>query len=477
MAGQRKIIGTTLPLFSLYSKRNQSYNNGILNDGILFIDWLKKTNQKAWQFLPLHETEFLNNLNSYNPSPYKGFGIGIHPKYASKRYRRPTAQELDLFKTKFNYWLSDYSLFCALRDYFHTDNWTKWPTDARDYSYENVKKWKDKLAKEILHYDLLQWQLHDEYQILKEKAHKNNIILVGDMQFYLPLKSPLVWRYKNLFLLDKNNNMEFASGVPFKKAVMYGRQMWGHPLYNWEGNSKYNEIISVFKKRIDYLSNLYDMIRIDHASGFFRYGKLSTTNPNEDIMISGPGSIALEEIHNAAKSIKVLIFAEDAGYDIGSLRETLDDLGIAGVRVLCCAYDETNKLFNDIHANLFDYPKNSISHTTTHDTETLMGYLSRLSISERKSLAEKMGAIYEEDIKKYAINTINTLLNCPSHYVIIPFQDWFLTKERINIPGTEGKVEEANWGYRISTPIEDLPNYPVLSDLQKAPTRRANTFV
>lgn len=475
MITENKVIGTLLPLFSLYSKKNQQYVNGVLDDGILFIDWLRNTNQHAWQLLPIHETEFYSNSSTYNLSPYKGFGIGIHPKFASVGYRKPTNQELDLFRKEAHYWLFDYSLFCALRDYFHTDDWTKWPEDARDYNYTNIQKWRDKLKNEILRYESLQWQLHTQYYVLKEKAHKNDIILIGDMQFYLPLKSPIVWKYKNLFLLDERNNPEFVSGIPFKKGVMYGRQMWGHPLYDWEDTSKYTQIISIFKKRLAYLSGLYSMVRIDHTSGFFRYGKLDKDNPDKDIMTSGPGSRALNEIYTEAKNKKLLIFAEDAGYDIGSLRGTLIDLKIPGVRVLRCAYDEKNKQFSDIHAKIFEYPENSVAYTTTHDTETLIGYLYRLTAVEKKIISEKTGIIYEDDVKNYAINIVKSLLRCPSHFVIIPFQDWFLTTERINIPGTEESVKEANWNYRISTPIEDLSGYPALSEFQTILTKQANT--
>lgn len=475
MLTKNKIIGTMLPISSLYSIKNQNYVNGIIDDGLLFIDWLKITNQHAWQILPIHETEYLKDSRINNTSPYKGFGIGINPKYASKKYKLPSDKELDKFRKENDFWLSDYSLFCALRDHFQTDDWTSWPDDFKDYKKLNINVWRNKLKKEILQYDLIQWQLHSEYKTLKDKARKNNISLIGDMQFYLPLKSPLVWKYKHLFLLDENTLPDFVSGVPYKKGVMYGRQVWGHPLYDWQDDSHNSEIISIFIKRLKYLSNLYDLIRLDHTSGFFRYGKINIHNKNNDAMSTGPGNKALEEIINSIENSDIQIFAEDAGYDIGTLPDALKKLEIPGVRVIRCAYDEVNKQFNNIHADITNFPQNSVTYTTTHDTETLVGFLEQCNSSERKILAKKLGIEYTEDLKKFTTEMINLAINCPSQFVIIPFQDWFFLKDRINIPGTEEINNRENWKYRISSPIEDLINRPALAEFQTILSKQANT--
>jgi 4-alpha-glucanotransferase len=50
------------------------------------------------------------------------------------------------------------------------------------------------------------------------------------------------------------------------------------------------------------------------------------------------------------------------------------------------------------------------------------------------------------------------LIHSPAQTVIIPIQDWLITTDRINIPGTEKMVGDTNWQYRVSVSIENLPS-------------------
>jgi 4-alpha-glucanotransferase len=52
---------------------------------------------------------------------------------------------------------------------------------------------------------------------------------------------------------------------------------------------------------------------------------------------------------------------------------------------------------------------------------------------------------------------IKGLINSPARTVILPIQDWLLTTDRINIPGTEKEVNDPNWHYRVGMPVDKLP--------------------
>jgi 4-alpha-glucanotransferase len=52
------------------------------------------------------------------------------------------------------------------------------------------------------------------------------------------------------------------------------------------------------------------------------------------------------------------------------------------------------------------------------------------------------------------------LYAAPSRLVIIPIQDLFGWRERINLPGTVGP---ANWSWRLPLAIEDIPNDPAMA--------------
>ena len=52
------------------------------------------------------------------------------------------------------------------------------------------------------------------------------------------------------------------------------------------------------------------------------------------------------------------------------------------------------------------------------------------------------------------------LYAAPSRLVIIPIQDLFGWRERINLPGTVGP---GNWSWRLPLAIEDMTNDPALA--------------
>ncbi len=456
MLYKHKTIGTSIPLFSLKSEKTKKLRNGTINDGIMFINWLAKTNQNAWQMLPIHETHLDKDSSNHVNSPYKGYGIGIDPRFLSE-HNNPKKNELNEFVKDNSYWLSDYSLFCSLRDRFNTDDWTKWDIDIKKYTYDGVNKWQSILKDEIEKYIILQFNLHLEYKKMRENANNQKIKLVGDMQFYLPFNSPFVWKYQKLFAINPDGSLLKVSGIPYKKNAMYGRQIWGHPLYKWNNKEFNKQINSLFAVRLRYLSNLFDMVRIDHANGFFNFGVIDLKNPDKDYMSPGPGISAFKSLVREAQSLGLSVYAEDAGYDLDCLRKAMRDLGIPGVRVLRCAYDNEHNQFLEEHADICNYPADCMAYTSTHDTETLLGNIQNLTIDQKLKLSKRLNIEYSEDNYKMVANLRNAAINSKARYVIIPLQDWFSTTERINIPGTESPNNDSNWGYRMAETIENLP--------------------
>lgn len=109
------------------------------------------------------------------------------------------------------------------------------------------------------------------------------------------------------------------------------------------------------------------------------------------------------------------------------------------------------------YAEPHTYPKNSVAVTTTHDTETLVGYLATLTAKQKQKLSRGAKAPYTVDDRDLAIHLRHALINSPAETVLIPIQDWLLTTDRINIPGTEKEVGDPNWQYVLNVPVEELP--------------------
>lgn len=451
------MLGTLAPIFSLLSSHVAPKDQGTFQVGLYFLDWLKKTNQSAWQILPINETQLqVGSATAHVPSPYKGYGIGLAPQYLPSTYKkmRPSLEEKNKFIAEQKDWIEDYALFCAIRDVYGTDNWTSWDKMFRVRQKGALTNWAKKHKREIDYYIILQWQLHQAYTVLHAKAKDLGISLIGDFPYYLSLHSQLVWAHQKAFLINKDGSLPFVSGIPKTATTHFGRQIWGHPLYNWENK---NDVLSLWKLRLRYQGVLFEHVRLDHAKAFFAYGVMEPDNEANDRYENGPGIVVFKEVLEFGQAQGLTIFAEDSGDQTEDLQACLRQFKIPGIKIYRFAMKQSDGIINPKYAEIQKYPKNCVAYTTTHDTSTLMEYLTSITEEQKKALAEVAGIEFAKDDIKLAKHIRDTLINSPANTVIIPIQDWLLTKDRINIPGTEKEVDDPNWRFRIDRPIEELP--------------------
>ncbi len=458
-----RTVGTAVPVWSLRARADGSDTGatGTFGTGLLFLDWLAKTGQKAWQFLPLSETHLEPGSASIHvPSPYKGYGAGLDPRYLPSEAAAwtPTDTELAAFKAAHAEWLGDHALFSAVRDHYGTDDWKSWEPGIRSRAPEALAGWSEKLQAEIEAKAIEQWKAHKSYGELRGKAKALGITVIGDLPFYLPYQSPLVWANQSLFEIGSDGSMLRVSGVPEGPKAHYGRQVWGHPLYRWSDPASWKGIADLWKLRLRYHAALYDMMRLDHAKGFFNFGAMDPGHPENDAYVDGPGQPLLEDILLSARGTRLTLFAEDAGDRMEELRRTLHQLDVPGIRILRYAYNEKRKSVEPEYADPAGWPERAVGYTTTHDTVTLTGYLKLLSEEEKIHLCEHVKVSYDSDDRMLALRLRGAALASPAHIVILPLQDWLLTDDRINVPGTEKPVGDANWRYRMDRVIEDLPD-------------------
>jgi len=455
-------------MFALQSRRDGSdaRASGTFGTGRLFVDWLARTGQGAWQFLPLSETHLEPGSRSVRvPSPYKGYGVGFDPRYLPPEDagRMPSPAELRAFRSVQASWLPTYALFCALRDRFGTDDWTTWEKGIRVRRPKALRLWQAELADEIEEHERLQWRLHAAYARLRADAKRADIRLIGDLPFYLPLQSPTVWAHQECFDIRADGKPSRVSGVPSGPRAHFGRQVWGHPLYRWNRPSAGPAIARLWRMRIRYHAALYDLVRFDHAKGLFFYGAMDPKGAARDTVLPGPGASLLRHLVGYARKEGLTLFAEDAGDRLEELRATLLKLGVPGIRILRFAYNEKKKTIERDYADPANYREDAVAYTSTHDTETLMGYLRLLTVKEKRHLCEHVRVEYSEDAGLLAARLRGAVLSSPARFSIIPVQDWLLTTDRINVPGTERPTGDRNWRWRLDVPVERLPKLHVSS--------------
>lgn len=450
-----KRVGTAVPLTALWSEHVDE-GRSTLAVGELFVTWLSRIGQGAWQLLPLHETQLTPSGHFRAPSPYKSYGVGLNPTFFSSSWERhPTGQELAVFREQHAFWLSDYALFCAATEFFGTDSWNRW--DEGLATRQDLSFWRKKLKANIYVHEVCQWQLLSQYRRLRRYARKRGVLLLGDMPFYVGFSSPLVWAHQELFDLVDGRPL-YVSGCPDGPKAHFGRQVWGHPLYKWHEHSLLPEILSLWKARIAFLVELFDWVRLDHIKGFFQYGAMDVHTAKKDRMLSGPGAGVLIRLIHFARDKKLAVFAEDSGDRLLSLRRTLRRQRVPGMRIF--RYGLTVKGGEELHseyAEVGHYPANSVAYTSTHDTETLVGYLSGLTVPQLQRVAAAAKVAFTTDVLTLAAELRRAVVRSPSRLVVVPLQDWLLTTERVNVPGTERAEHDPNWRYRVPMAIEHLP--------------------
>jgi 4-alpha-glucanotransferase len=202
-------------------------------------------------------------------------------------------------------------------------------------------------------------------------------------------------------------------------------------------------------------ASYYDLRRVDHAVGYFRqWVKAEAAPPGSGRFIPAdePGQQALGERTFRLLSEGAGIVAEDLGVIPPWVRQTLTRLGLPGYRVLRWERDDGR------YRNPRDFPALSLVCTGTHDTETLREWWEARRDDERGAVAsvypELVGVPVERGLSPRLHEAmLSAALNAGSDLCVLPWQDVLGTAERINLPGS---MSDANWSYRIDTPVEAL---------------------
>ncbi len=309
-----KGAGAAIPVFSLRSKN--SFGVGEFSDMMLLADWAKITGLKLLQILPVNDTTSTHTWrDSY---PYSAVSVfALHPLYinlekvAGKKhaaivspYRKKGRHLNDLpyldyepvmkikmaaltelyeaMKTDWvadadygsflqanRHWLLPYATFCYLRDENKTSDYSFWKKYSR-YNVTEIEALalpKSKVYDKIAVHLFIQYHLHLQLREAVQYAHKNGIIIKGDIAIGVNRHSADTWVNPELF------NMDQQAGAPPDAFAVKG-QNWGFPTYNWKQMQK--DDYSWWKQRFNQMSLYFDAFRIDHILGFFRIWSIPT---------------------------------------------------------------------------------------------------------------------------------------------------------------------------------------------------------
>jgi 4-alpha-glucanotransferase len=272
----------------------------------------------------------------------------------------------------------------------------------------------------------------------------------GDMPFMVGSDSADVWACQHAFRLDA------SVGAP-PDAFSAAGQDWSLPAYRWDVLAA--DDYAWLRARAKRNAALFDGYRVDHLVGFYRTfiipadGAARVFSPADqhDQLTQG------ERIMRALLEPGATVIAEDLGTVPDFVRASLHRLGIAGYKVLRWEREwrTADKPFRDPA----QYPEVSVATTGTHDTETLAEWWDNASLEER-ALVVRIPFLAARSLKAMAPfdpQTRDLLLEglaaSASNLLILPIQDIFGWRDRVNTPGT---VTGENWTWRLPWPVDDL---------------------
>lgn len=348
-------------------------------------------------------------------------------------------------------WLKGYALFRAFKDFFKWQSWTAWPAELQDFSSPAVHQFEVQYKEFVDFFKYVQWILDQQLRRAKAFAQEKGIYIFGDIPFATNLDSAEVWAEK------ENYRIGYEIGAPADQFSKDG-QRWGLPAYDWNYQLSHN--LSLWRRKIRRVTELYDIFRLDHLVGFFRTYVFAPGQQHGAFDVEGEQNqidrgyaflrMVLDEAHGK------LPVGEDLGVIPNYVRRMLVDLKIPGYKVLRWERED-----NGWYREPRNYPVASLATTSTHDTETLRGWWENMDINERRNIWEMISAQKTDGNVPFNLDTqrqmLKRVLDSASALTLFAWQDITGTLERINTPGTVG---DNNWTYRSDvTPQEAREKY------------------
>ena len=445
-----------------------------------FVDFLAEAGQKVWQILPLNPVGAGDSPYA-SPSAFAGNPLLISlelladkglltegdlqdasivnngkadydwarmlkPSLIFKAYinamTMATPEEKADFQAwikKNEYWLRDYALFQTLKDWHNGKSWNQWDPEFMRRDEVALTAMEEQLSFEIGEIQFEQYIFYQQWQDLKAYANKKGIKILGDMPIFVSLDSSDAWAHQQLFKLDQNGRPYKVAGVPPDYFSKTG-QLWGNPQYNWDimKEDGYDWWIRRFRN----ILHQVDIIRIDHFRGFESFWEVDgdAKTAEHGVWKPGPGKQFFDIIRKDIGNIPIV--AEDLGVITNEVENLRQACQFPGMKVL-----QFELHFNENGRINFVEPEDCIVYTSTHDNNTMVGWLkenaSRAEVEAIANMLDAAGLPAEELDSRL----IEHAYASDARMVIIALQDILQLDGtcRMNIPG----VANGNWGWRM----------------------------
>lgn len=361
------------------------------------------------------------------------------------------AQSFEAFVADEGWWLDDYALFRVLHDAYDARPWWEWPQRLAERQPDALAEARTAHARALQFTCWLQW--HAQTQWVASRTALDGIDLIGDLPFMVSSDSADVWARQHLFTRDA------TVGTP-PDAFSETGQDWGLPVYRWDAMR--HDDFAWLRARARRAAEMFDAFRVDHLVGFYRtYTRPLDGSPPYFVPADEDDQRQLgETVLDVFRSAGAEIIAEDLGTVPDFVRASLDRLGVPGYRVLRWERDwhAPGQPFRDPRG----YPAVSLATTGTHDTDMLAAWWDTAPFDEREALLAlpslaSRGLSPESAFDLGLLDALlDLLMHSGSNLVILPLQDVFGWRDRVNVPASVG---DHNWTWVPPIRVDQLSGH------------------
>ena len=361
-----------------------------------FVDWMAAAGQSWWQVLPLGPPDRYR-------SPYKSSSAFAAWRGLLADPRAPvSAAEISSFRERHAYWIEDWARFAgrgAVEDQVRFDR---------------------------------------EWGALRRYAAGRGVRILGDVAIYVSPGGCDHRMHPELF------QSGLVAGAP-PDAYSRTGQLWGNPLYDWPALRRrgYRWWVERVRRTLD----LFDLARIDHFRGLVAYWAVpaGARTARGGSWKRGPGVAlfrALERGLGAGESSPghptLPLVAEDLGVITEPVERLRTRLGLPGMLVIQFGMDPDEP--RSVH-RLANHTADRIVYTSTHDQDTLRGWLESLGGPERAFVDAEVSRLGFTDRRRPWWGLIRYAFSSPAHIAMIQAQDalGLGSEARMNAPGSAGR--------------------------------------
>jgi 4-alpha-glucanotransferase len=361
-----------------------------------FVDWLAAAGQSWWQVLPLGPPDRYR-------SPYKSSSAFAAWRGLLADPRAPvSAAERASFRERQSFWIGDWERFAG----------------------------RDAVADQV--------RFDREWGALRAYGAERGVHILGDVAIYVSPGSCDHRFHPELF------RPGLVGGAPPDAYAKTG-QLWGNPLYDWPAlqRRRYRWWVERIRRTLD----LFDLARIDHFRGFVAYWAVPE---DERTAIGGawrrgPG-IAVFRAMERSLGPSLPLVAEDLGVITPAVERLRDELGLPGMLVIQFGMDPDAPDSPHAPAN---HVENRIIYTSTHDQDTVRGWLESVPPGQRAFVDSSLAARGFSDRRRPWWGVVRLAFSSPAMVAMMQAQDalGLGSEARMNAPGSAG----GSWRWQMSS--------------------------